>query len=136
MLAGLFHTAYLYASVIRGFTHAVIEVNPRHVAFYGRALRFDPIGEERMNTRVHAPAVVALRTLCGDRGRDREVRGQARCRRARGARCSSTGSRRRTSRACCDGCANWSQQVEPPDRMRRVLCRRGSTTHPVSSLVI
>jgi hypothetical protein len=58
VLAGLFHTAYLYASVIRGYTHAVIEVNPRHVAFYGRALRFDPIGEERMNKRVNAPAVL------------------------------------------------------------------------------
>jgi len=58
VLAGLFHTAYLYASVIRGSTHAVIEVNPRHVAFYGRALRFDPIGEERMNRRVDAPAVL------------------------------------------------------------------------------
>ena len=58
VLAGLFHTAYLYSSVIRGFTHAVIEVNPRHVAFYGRALKFDPIGEERMNKRVDAPAVL------------------------------------------------------------------------------
>lgn len=58
VLAGLFHTAYLYASVIRGCTHAVIEVNPRHVVFYGRALRFDPIGEERLNTRVNAPAVL------------------------------------------------------------------------------
>jgi hypothetical protein len=58
VLAGLFHTAYLYASVIREFTHAVIEVNPRHVAFYGRALRFDPIGGERMNRRVDAPAVL------------------------------------------------------------------------------
>lgn len=58
VLAGLFHTAYLYASVIRGCTHAVIEVNPRHVVFYGRALRFDPIGEERMNRRVDAPAVL------------------------------------------------------------------------------
>ena len=58
VLAGLFHTAYLYASVIRGSTHAVIEVNPRHVVFYGRALRFDPIGEERMNRRVDAPAVL------------------------------------------------------------------------------
>lgn len=58
VLAGLFHTAYLYASVIRGYTHAVIEVNPRHVVFYGRALSFDPIGEERLNQRVHAPAVL------------------------------------------------------------------------------
>ena len=58
LLAGLFHTAYLYASVIRGFTHAVIEVNPRHVAFYGRALRFDPVGEERLNRRVNALGVL------------------------------------------------------------------------------
>jgi len=58
VLAGLFHTTYLFASVIRGCTHAVIEVNPRHVAFYGRALSFDPIGEERLNTRVNAPAVL------------------------------------------------------------------------------
>jgi hypothetical protein len=58
VLAGLFHTAYLYSAVIRGYTHAVIEVNPRHVVFYGRALNFQPIGEERMNTRVHAPAVL------------------------------------------------------------------------------
>lgn len=58
VLAGLFHTAYLYASVIRGYTHAVIEVNPRHVAFYGRALKFDAIGEERVNKRVNAPAVL------------------------------------------------------------------------------
>jgi hypothetical protein len=58
VLAGLFHTAYLYASVIRNYTHAVIEVNPRHVAYYGRALQFHAIGEERMNRRVDAPAVL------------------------------------------------------------------------------
>jgi N-acyl amino acid synthase FeeM len=58
VLAGLFHTAYLYASKIGGYTHAVIEVNPRHVAFYGRELKFEPIGPERLNTRVNAPAVL------------------------------------------------------------------------------
>ena len=58
VLAGLFHTAYLYASKICGYTHAVIEVNPRHVAFYGKELMFDPIGTERMNSRVNAPAVL------------------------------------------------------------------------------
>lgn len=58
VLAGLFHTAYLYASVIRGYTHAVIEVNPRHVAFYRRGLGFEPIGVERINRRVDAPAVL------------------------------------------------------------------------------
>jgi hypothetical protein len=58
VLAGLFHTAYLYASVIRGYTHAVIEVNPRHVSYYGNALGFTAIGPQRMNTRVNAPAVL------------------------------------------------------------------------------
>ena len=58
VLAGLFHTAYLYASKIRGYTHAVIEVNPRHIAFYGKELKFHPVGPERLNQRVHAPAVL------------------------------------------------------------------------------
>jgi hypothetical protein len=58
VLAGLFHTAYLYASVIRGSTHAVIEVNPRHVVFYRRALSFEVLGTERMSSRVDAPAVL------------------------------------------------------------------------------
>jgi hypothetical protein len=58
VLAGLFHTAYLYAAVIRGCTHAVIEVNPRHVTFYRKALDFELIGAQRMNLRVHAPAVL------------------------------------------------------------------------------
>ena len=58
VLASLFHTAYLYAAKICGYTHAVIEVNPRHVVFYGKELKFDPIGPERLNTRVNAPAVL------------------------------------------------------------------------------
>jgi len=58
VLAGLFHTAYLYASKVCGYTHAVIEVNPRHVAFYGKELGFNPIGLERLNMRVKAPAVL------------------------------------------------------------------------------
>ena len=58
VLAGLFHIAYLYASVMRNCTHALIEVNPRHVAFYRRALKFEAIGPERMNKRVMAPAVL------------------------------------------------------------------------------
>ena len=58
VLAGLFHTAYLFASVIRGATHAVIEVNPRHVVFYRRSLKFEALGPERLNTHVNAPAVL------------------------------------------------------------------------------
>ncbi len=66
VLAGLFHTAYLFACKIRGYTHAVIEVNPRHVLFYGKELKFDLIGRERLDTRVNAPAVllcVAFKTI-------------------------------------------------------------------------
>ena len=58
VLAGLFHTAYLFASKIKDYSHAVIEVNPRHVDYYGKALRFEAIGPERMNRRVNAPAVL------------------------------------------------------------------------------
>jgi len=58
VLAGLFHTAFLYASRLHGFTHAVIEVNPRHVGFYQRSLGFEIVGEERLNKRVNAPAVL------------------------------------------------------------------------------
>jgi len=58
VLATLFHTAYLYAAVVRDYTYAVIEVNPRHVTFYAKALRFQVIGPERINRRVNAPAVL------------------------------------------------------------------------------
>jgi hypothetical protein len=58
VLAGLFHTAYLFAAAVRDYTFAVIEVNPRHIGFYSRALAFEQIGPERMNLRVQAPAVL------------------------------------------------------------------------------
>lgn len=58
ILASLFHTAYLYAYRVRDFNCAVIEVNPRHVVFYRRALNFDVIGAEKLNRRVNAPAVL------------------------------------------------------------------------------
>jgi hypothetical protein len=58
ILAGLFHTAYMFAYEIRGHDHAVIEVNPRHAPFYRRALLFEQIGEERLNVKVDAPAVL------------------------------------------------------------------------------
>jgi len=58
VLASLFHTGYLFACKVRGYDSAIIEVNPRHVAFYQRALRFTIIGPERLNPRVNAPAVL------------------------------------------------------------------------------
>ena len=58
VLAGLFHTVYLFAWRVRNFDYVVIEVNPRHVGFYSRSLGFDVIGSERHNPRVDAPAVL------------------------------------------------------------------------------
>jgi len=58
VLAALFHTAYLLAYRLRKYDAAVIEVNPRHVAFYRRALAFEPLGPERLSPRVNAPAVL------------------------------------------------------------------------------
>jgi hypothetical protein len=58
VLAGLFHTVYLFACKVRNFDYVVIEVNPRHVGFYRRSLGFDVIGTERHNKRVDAPAVL------------------------------------------------------------------------------
>ena len=58
VLGALFHTAVLYAHRVRGCSHVVIEVNPRHVAFYRRVLFFKHVGEERHLDRVGAPAVL------------------------------------------------------------------------------
>jgi len=58
VLAALFHTAYLLAHRIQYCDGAIIEVNPRHVVFYRRALAFEPVGPERMSPRVNAPAVL------------------------------------------------------------------------------
>ena len=58
VLAGLFHTAYLFAHRVSGRDAAVIEVNPRHVRYYEKILGFRVIGPKRTNRRVNAPAVL------------------------------------------------------------------------------
>lgn len=58
VLASLFHTAYIWAHRLMGCDDVVIEVNPRHVRYYQRALGFTVIGPERLNRRVEAPAVL------------------------------------------------------------------------------
>jgi hypothetical protein len=58
VLAALFHVAYVVSHRMRGFDTIVIEVNPRHVRYYERALGFRVLGEERLNRRVNAPAVL------------------------------------------------------------------------------
>lgn len=57
LLASLFHLLHLIGCQL-GVSDAVIEVNPRHVAFYKRLLGFQQIGERRQCARVDAPAVL------------------------------------------------------------------------------
>jgi hypothetical protein len=54
----MMHTAYIYSHKIHGYTDYVIEVNPRHAAFYKKMLGFHDFGELRTCTRVNAPAVL------------------------------------------------------------------------------
>jgi hypothetical protein len=58
VLGRLFHTAYLYAHLIRSCAFGLIEVNPRHAVFYRRGLFFEQIGAERVNKRVSAPSIL------------------------------------------------------------------------------
>ena len=58
VLARLFHLAYLHAHRLAGCELLVIEVNPRHVAFYRRMLGFKVCSEARLNPRVNAMAVL------------------------------------------------------------------------------
>ena len=62
VLASLFHVAYIYAYRVRKSELLLVEVNPRHVGYYVRMMGFTVVGEERMNHRVNAPAVL----LCLD----------------------------------------------------------------------
>jgi predicted N-acetyltransferase YhbS len=57
LLARLFHAAMIYARGIRGCSDVVIEVNPRHALYYERMFDFVPLGPERIDPRVNAPAV-------------------------------------------------------------------------------
>ena len=70
LLAALFHIAYICARRIHRCTDLLIEVNPRHVAFYRRMLGFEQFGEMRSDARVGAPAV--LLRMCLEHGQ-REI---------------------------------------------------------------
>jgi heat shock protein HspQ len=58
VFAALIHISYIYAHKLQGYTDYVIEVNPRHVAFYNRMLGFADFGGERACPPVGAPAVL------------------------------------------------------------------------------
>lgn len=58
VLAQIFHLGYLHAHRRARCDRLVIEVNPRHVAFYRRWLGLLPYTTPRHNPRVDAPAVL------------------------------------------------------------------------------
>jgi hypothetical protein len=58
LLAQIFHLGYLHAHRRARCERLVIEVNPRHVAFYRRWLGLLPYSTARHNPRVNAPAVL------------------------------------------------------------------------------
>lgn len=58
LLASLFQLTYIYAGRLNGCTDALIEVNPRHVAFYERYMEFRVCSAPRLCARVNAPAVL------------------------------------------------------------------------------
>jgi len=58
VLAALFSLAFLLGRVLHKATDVFIEVNPRHVAFYQRALGFVVAAGEQICERVKAPSVL------------------------------------------------------------------------------
>lgn len=58
VLATLFHVAFIYSHRVVGASDLLIEVNPRHTAYYKRMLGFEIIAPARLNHRVNAPAVL------------------------------------------------------------------------------
>jgi hypothetical protein len=57
-LGSLFHLAFIYACRINDCDEILVEVNPRHMAFYKRMLGFIQAAPERTRDRVGAPAVL------------------------------------------------------------------------------
>ena len=61
LLVRLFNFIYIFARKVKGYDDFVIEVNPRHVAYYRRLLGFEVAGSERPCPRVQGAPAVLLR---------------------------------------------------------------------------
>jgi hypothetical protein len=60
MMAGLFHFAFIYGTMISKCTDLLIEVNPRHAGYYETMLGFERIGTVKTNGGVAAPAQLMI----------------------------------------------------------------------------
>ena len=84
LLIRLFNFIYIFARRVNGLDDFVIEVNPRHVAYYRRLLGFVQEGPERPCPRVRgAPAVLMRLDLAEGERTIRSVAGKRACSHAR-----------------------------------------------------
>jgi hypothetical protein len=65
VLAALFQSAYFVCRVEHNASDVLIEVNPRHVAFYRRAFGFRPAAQERTSPRVGASSILMHLEMTG-----------------------------------------------------------------------
>ena len=66
LLLHLFNQCYIFARIVRGHTDVLIEVNPRHVSFYQKVMRFQITGPERPCSRVQGAPALLLRVNFSD----------------------------------------------------------------------
>lgn len=78
VLATLFELSYLVGRIGRAVTDVVVEVNPRHVAFYRRVFGFIVASPARTCPRVNAPSVLMRLELAHLEQRFRRVFGDLR----------------------------------------------------------
>jgi hypothetical protein len=76
VLAGLFHTAYLFAGTVQAADYCLLVASARHADFFYASLGFDYVGDERLNRRAgvpiallaaHLPTVLAALARLGGR---------------------------------------------------------------------
>ena len=64
ILVLLFNYLYIYSYYVKSYSCLVIEVNPRHIAYYNSLLNFKPIGSEKPCPNVEsAPAILMYLSL-------------------------------------------------------------------------
>jgi len=76
LIISLIHLLYIYAHRVKGCTDILIEINPRHRAFYERLLEFEQLGSERICERVNAPAILMHLSCAKIERRLREIGGK------------------------------------------------------------
>lgn len=76
LIISLIHLLYIYAYRVKGCSDILIEINPRHRAFYEKLLEFEQIGAERMCERVKAPAILMHISCARIESRLKEIGGK------------------------------------------------------------